>query len=186
MANSASFISAIARQYASSLFELALAAKKVDDVDKALASFDELLAGSDDLQRLIGSPVFSANEQLRAIDAVLIKARIGGLAANLARLAARNRRLFIMPVMLAEFRELVAAHRGEVSAEVAVAHPLSADQGRELKAALKSVIGKDVVVNTHVDASLLGGMVVKVGSRQIDTSLRTKLSSLKLSLKEAG
>ncbi len=186
MANSASFVTAIARQYASSLFELALEAKKIDDVDKALARFDELLDGSKDLRRLIASPVFSANEQLRAIDAVLDKAKIGGLAGNLVRLAARNRRLFIMPVMLAEFRKLIAAHRGQESADVVVAHPLSAGQASELKAALKSVIGKEVSVRTEVDASLLGGMVVRVGSRQIDTSLRTKLSSLKLSLKEAG
>jgi F-type H+-transporting ATPase subunit delta len=186
VAQSASIISSIAQRYASSLFDVALEEKKLDETEKALARFDALIGGSDDLRRLVESPVFTAEQQMRAIDAVLSKAGIGGLAGNLVRLVARNRRLFVMPAMLTEFRKLVAAHRGEATADVTVAHALSAEQSKELAAALKSIVGKDVAVKASVDPSLLGGMVVKIGSRQIDTSLRSKLNSLKLALKEVG
>ena len=186
MAQSASSVSAITERYASALFELALGEKKLASVEKDLVRFDALLQGSSDLQRLVVSPIFSADEQLRAVDAVLTKFKITGLVGNFVRTVASNRRLFTMPEMLNTFRALLAEHRGEASAEVIVAQPLSLPQTKQLKAALKSVVGKDVAINAIVDPSLLGGMVVKIGSRQIDTSLRTKLNSLKLSLKEAG
>ena len=108
------------------------------------------------------------------------------MVGNFIRVIARNRRLFVMPEMLSAFRRLVADHNGEANAEVTVAKALTAAQTKELKAALKSVVGKDVAIDASVDPSLLGGMIVKIGSRQIDTSLRTKLSSLKLALKEVG
>ncbi|MEZ5871333.1 MAG: F0F1 ATP synthase subunit delta [Nitratireductor sp.] len=186
MQNSASLTSGVAGRYASSLFEVALEAGKLDAVEKDLERFDALMAGSDELMRLVRSPVFSAQDQVRAIDAILTKLKMSGLAANLIRVIARNRRLFVMPDMLGAFRKLLAAHRGEESAEVTVASPLTAAQTKELKAALKSVVGKDVAIDAKVEPSLLGGMIVKIGSRQIDTSLRTKLSSLKLALKEVG
>ncbi|MCB1430567.1 MAG: F0F1 ATP synthase subunit delta [Nitratireductor sp.] len=186
MQNSASLTSGVAGRYASSLFEVALEAGKLDAVEKDLARFDALMAGSDELMRLVRSPVFSAQDQERAIDAILAKAGIGGLAGNLVRVVARNRRLFAMPDMLGAFRKLLAAHRGEETAEVTVASALSAAQTKDLKAALKGVVGKDVAIDAKVDPSILGGMIVKIGSRQIDTSLRTKLSSLKLALKEVG
>jgi len=116
----------------------------------------------------------------------LTKSKISGLVGNFIRVIAKNRRLFVMPEMLSAFRRLVADHKGEASAEVTVAKALTAAQTKGLKAALKSVVGKDVAIDATVDPSLLGGMIVKVGSRQIDTSLRTKLSSLKLALKEVG
>lgn len=186
MAQSASTVSGVTERYASALFELAVSEKKIDATEKDLARFDALLNGSEDLMRLVRSPVFSADDQLAAIDGILSKAKIGGLAGNFIRVVARNRRLFTMPGMLSAFRRLAAAHRGEASAEVTVAAPLSATQKKELKAALKSVVGKEVAIDESVDPSLLGGMVVKIGSRQIDTSLKTKLSSLKLALKEVG
>ena len=186
MAQSASSVSGITERYASALFELALGEKKLKLVEKDLVRFDALLQGSSDLQRLVVSPVFSADDQLKAIGAVLAKAKITGLVGNFVRTVASNRRLFAMPGMLIAFRALLAEHRGETSAEVIVAQPLSLSQTKELKAALRSVVGKDVAINAIVDPSLLGGMIVKIGSRQIDTSLRTKLSSLKLSLKEAS
>lgn len=186
MATSASMSSGIAARYASSLFDVALEAQALEEVEAGLAGFDAILRESDDLMRLVRSPVFSADEQLRAIDAVLTRAGIGGLVGNFVRLVARNRRLFTMPLMLAEFRKLAAAHRGEATADVTVAGAVPDAQMNELKAALKGAIGKDVAVNLTVDPSILGGMIVKIGSRQIDTSLRTKLSSLKLALKEVG
>jgi F-type H+-transporting ATPase subunit delta len=186
VAKSESITSGIAARYASSLFDVALESKALDVVEKDLGRFDELMRGSDDLMRLVRSPVFSTEEQLRAVSAILAKAKIGGLVGNFISVVARNRRLFAMPGMLGEFRKLAAAHRGEVSADVTVAQALTAAQSSQLKAALKESVGRNVTVNQMVDPSILGGMVVKIGSRQIDTSLRTKLSSLKLALKEVG
>jgi F-type H+-transporting ATPase subunit delta len=186
LANSASPVSGITARYASALFDLALSEKQFAPVDKDLARFDALMKGSDDLMRLVQSPVFSAEDQFNAVDGLLNKAKIDGLVGNFIRVVAKNRRLFAMPDMLTAYRQLVAEHNGETSADVTVASPLNAQQTKELKAALKSVVGKDVAINAIVDASLLGGMIVKIGSRQIDTSLRTKLSSLKLALKEVG
>lgn len=186
MATSASLTSVVARRYASSLFELAADAGQIEAVEKDLARFDEMMRGSADLMRLVRSPAFSAGEQLRAVDAILAKAKIGGLGGNLVRVMARNRRLFAMPEVLGEYRKLLAAHRGEESAEVTVAHPLTDSQAKELGTTLNGVVGKDVTIHTIVDPAILGGMIVKIGSRQIDTSIRTKLSSLKLALKEVG
>lgn len=186
LANSASSTSGVTGRYASALFELALAEKKLGPVEKDLVRFDKLLSGSTDLQRLVTSPVFSADEQFNAVSAVLTKTKITGLVGNFVRTVASNGRLLAMPGMLAAFRVFLAEHKGEATADVIVASALSAAQTKELKAALKSVVGKNVAINATVDPSLLGGMIVKVGSRQIDTSLRTKLSSLKLSLKEVS
>lgn len=186
MAQSTSPISGVAERYAGSLFELALQSNAIAAVEADLKKFETLLEGSSDLQRLIKSPVFSADDQAKAIAAIADKAKITGLAGNFLRVVARNRRLFAIPGMIQAFRRIVAAHRGEVAAEVTSAHALSAAQETELKAALKSVAGKDVTIAVTVDPSLLGGLVVKMGSRQIDTSLKTKLNSLKLALKEVG
>ncbi len=179
-------ISGVTSRYASALFDLANAEKKISAVEKDLGRFDALLKGSDSLKRLVVSPVFSADDQSNAIDAILTKAKITGLVGNFIRVVARNRRLFAMEDMLSAYRKLAAEHRGEVTADVTVAQKLTAEQTKELKAALKSVVGKEVALNATVDPSILGGMIVKVGSRQIDTSLKTRLSSLKLALKEVG
>jgi len=186
VASSASLSSAIAARYASSLFEVALEEGKQDAVEKDLADFDLMIRESADLTRLVRSPVFGAAEQLKALDAVLATAKIGGLAANLLRVMARNRRLFAAGAVLGEYRKLLAAHRGEATAEVTVARELTPELAKELKTTLDGVAGKGVTVHTTVDPSILGGMVVRIGSRQIDTSIRTKLSSLKLALKEVG
>jgi F-type H+-transporting ATPase subunit delta len=145
-----------------------------------------MLAGSPDLQRLIESPVFSADDQFKAIAGVADAAGISGLVGNFLRVIAQNRRLFALPGMIKAFRRMAAEQRGETAAEVTSAHALTPAQETELKAALKSVAGKDVAIAVTVDPSLLGGMVVRMGSRQIDTSLKTKLASLKLALKEVG
>jgi F-type H+-transporting ATPase subunit delta len=186
VAETSSLISGVAQRYAGSLFELALDAKSVAAVEKDLGRFEALLSGSEDLKRLISSPVFNAEDQLHAIGAIADKAGIKGLVGNFLRVVASNRRLFALPGIIAAFREIAAEHRGEVSADVISAHELTSAQQNELKATLKSVAGKDVTINVTVDPSILGGLIVKMGSRQIDTSLRTKLSSLKLALKEVG
>ncbi len=186
MAKSSSPVSGVADRYAASLHDLALQAKSVSQVEADLGRFEDLLVGSDDLTRMIKSPVFSADEQYKAISAIVDKAKISGLVGNFLRVVARNRRLFAVPAMIKAFRRIAAEGRGEVAAEVTSAHPLTPAQQTDLKAALKGVAGKDVSFTVNVDPSLLGGLVVKLGSRQIDTSLRTKLNSLKLALKEVG
>jgi len=186
VAQSSSPISAVAERYASSLFELAQQANSVAKVESDLNDFEAMLKNSADLSRLINSPVFSSDEQAKAIDAIVAKAKIAGLAGNFLRVVAKNRRLFAVPGMIQAFRRIAAEHRGETAAEVTSAHALTAAQQTELKAALKSVAGKDVAITITVDPSLLGGLIVKMGSRQIDTSLKTKLNSLKLALKEVG
>lgn len=173
-------------RYATALFELAEAGKTFDEVDQDLGRFGEMMDSSEELVRLVRSPVFSADEQGRAVGAVLDKAEIGGLTGNFIKLVARNRRLFAIRDMIKAYRALLAEHRGEVTAEVTSAEKLSDAQLDALKAKLKSSIGRDVKVDTRIDASLLGGLVVKVGSRMVDSSLRTKLQSLKIAMKEVG
>jgi F-type H+-transporting ATPase subunit delta len=181
-----SHTSGVASRYAQSLFDIALETKSLAKVEKQLAAFEALLDGSEDLRRLIESPVFSTDEQLRAIASVAAKAGLDGVFANFLKVVASNRRLFAVPGMIKAFRAIAAEHKGVVAAEVASAFKLTAAQEKELKAALKDVAGKDVDINVTVDPSLLGGLIAKIGSRQIDTSLRTKLSSMKLALKEVG
>jgi F-type H+-transporting ATPase subunit delta len=186
VAKSSSPISGIADRYAGSLFELAVQSQSIRAVETDLAGFERLLAGSADLNRLLMSPVFSADDQFKAISSIADKAGIQGLVGNFLRVVAKNRRLFAVPAMIKAFRRIAADHRGEVAAEVTSAHALTDAQRSELKAALKDVTGKDAAIAVTVDPSLLGGLVVKIGSRQIDTSLKTKLNSLKLALKEVG
>ncbi|MDP3527185.1 MAG: F0F1 ATP synthase subunit delta, partial [Hoeflea sp.] len=179
-------ISGVAERYASSLYELASEAKSVDAVAKDLNRFQAMIDDSTDLRRLVESPVFSAEDQSRSIVALISKAGISGLVGNFLKVVARNRRLFAMPAIIRSYHETVARERGEVSADVTSAHALTPTQEKELMAALSSVTGKTVTLDVTVDASLLGGLIVKIGSRQVDTSLRTKLSTLKHTLKEVG
>ena len=173
-------------RYASALFELALEQSQLKPVENDLNSIQAMLDESSDLMRMVRSPVFSADDQLKAVDALLGQAGIGGLALNFVKLIVRNRRLFALPDMIKAFRTLAAGARGEVEADVASATALNDSQLQALKETLKASIGKDVQINASVDPSLLGGLVVKVGSRMIDSSLRTKLSTLKLRMKEVG
>jgi F-type H+-transporting ATPase subunit delta len=175
----------MAGRYATALFELALESKAVDQVKSELASFDAMVASSPDLTRLVRSPVFSADDQAKALSAVLDKAGIKGIAANFLRVVASNRRLFAARDMIRGFNALVAKHRGEVTAEVTVAEPLNDARMNEIRDALKQVTGKDVQVDVTVDPSIIGGLRVKVGSRMVDASLRTKLNSIKFAMKEA-
>ncbi len=186
MAERTSLVSGVAARYATALFELALDADALAATEGDLDRFAGLLAESDDLKRLVRSPAFSADEQLRAISAVLDKAGIGGLVANLIKVTAGNRRLFALPDVIAAFKRLAADQRGEIAAAVTSAEPLAEKQVDSLKAALKEALGKDVTLEARVDPSLIGGLIVKVGSRMIDGSLRTKLNGLRLAMKEVG
>ena len=176
----------MAGRYANALFELAREQNQLPQVEADIKSFEAMLASSEDLRRLVRSPVFSADDQGRAIAAVLDKAQLSPLTANFFKLIAKNRRLFAAPDMIKAFRSILARHRGELTAEVASAVPLNDAQMQALKAQLKATTGKDVQITTSVDPALLGGLVVKVGSRMIDSSLRTKLTNLKITMKGAG
>jgi F-type H+-transporting ATPase subunit delta len=175
----------MAGRYATALFELARDEKAVDAVVSDLDKFDAMIAGNPDLDRLVRSPVFTADQQAKALDAILAKAGISGIAAKFLNVVASNRRLFAVRDMLRGFRALVARFKGEMTADVTVAEPLSDAHRNALKDALKSVTGKDVGLNVKVDPAIIGGLVVKLGSRMIDSSLRTKLNSIKFAMKEA-
>jgi F-type H+-transporting ATPase subunit delta len=176
----------MAGRYATALFELARDNKAVDAVKKDLDQFDALANGSADLNRLVRSPVFGADEQLKALSAILTKAGIAGLAANFLRVITTNRRLFAVRDMIRAYRALVARHKGEVTAQVTVAEKLNDKNLDALKSALKSVTGgKDIDLEVEVDPAIIGGLIVKVGSRMVDSSLRTKLNSIKFAMKEA-
>lgn len=179
-------VSGMAGRYAGALFELALEEKATDTVRQELDQFDALIAESPDLNRLVRSPVFGADEQLKALSAILAKAGVSGLTANFLRVITTNRRLFAVRDMIRAYRVLVAKNKGEVVAKVTVAEPLN-DQNKEaLKGALKSVTGgKDIDMDVTIDPAIIGGLIVKVGSRMVDTSLRTKLNSIKIAMKEA-
>ncbi len=186
MAGEDATVSGTAGRYATALFDLAREQNALDQAVRDLDAFDKLIADNTDLARLVRSPVFTSEEQAKAVAAVLAKAGIGGTAANFIKLVAGNRRLFAIRDMIRGFRVLVARHRGEVSATVTVAEPLADQHMAALKDALKSVSGgKDVALDVTVDPAIIGGLVVKLGSRMVDTSLRTKLNAIKLAMKEA-
>lgn len=186
VAKKSSQTAGLADRYATALFELAEDDKALAELENDVGRFATLHDQSDDLRAFIRSPVYTAEEQVRGIDAVLKQAGIGGLTGNFFKVIAQNRRLFAIPAIIASFRQLLAQKRGEVTAEVTSAEPLSEAHVAALKEALKASLGKDVTLDTRVDPSLIGGLIVKVGSRMIDSSLKTKLSSLKLAMKEVG
>jgi len=179
-------VSGMAGRYASALFDLASEAKAIDPVGADLARFDAIVSGNEDMTRLVRSPVFSSEDQTKAVTAILAKVGIGGIAANFIRLVAQNRRLFAIRDMIRGYTTLVAKSRGETAAEVVVAQALSPDHLATLKAALKDATGKDVALDVKVDPGLIGGLTVKIGSRMIDASLKTKLQSIKVAMKEVG
>ena len=185
VAGSEMIVSGMAGRYATALFELALETNAVDAVTADLAKFDAMIADSADLTRLVRSPVFTSEEQSRAVGALLDKAGIGGLAAKFLKLVAQNRRLFAIGDITRGYKAMVAKHKGEVTAKVTVAEKLSDARLAEIKSALKSVTGKDVLVDVQIDPAIIGGLIVKVGSRMVDSSLRTKLNAIKFAMKEA-
>ena len=177
--------SGMAGRYATALFELALEHKAIDAVKADLERFEALLADSQDLRRLVGSPVFTADDQAKALKGVLDQAGIGGLAGNFLLFITRNRRLFAVRHMIRAYRALVARHKGEVTAQVTVAEKLSEPHLAALKDALNAVTKQDVQIEMNVDPAIIGGLIVKLGSRMVDASLRSKLNSIKFAMKEA-
>jgi F-type H+-transporting ATPase subunit delta len=182
-----SIVSGMAGRYALALFELAKEQKSVDRVSADLKTFGDLIAANPDMQRLVRSPVFSAPDQVKAITAVLDKAGIAGVAANFLKLVASKRRLFSVQDMIRVFNTLVDQENGVTRAEVTVAEPLNDANLAALKDALASVSGgKSIDLAVKIDPAIIGGLVVKLGSRMVDGSLKTKLNSIRTRMKEVG
>ena len=179
-------ISGVAGRYANALFDLATEEKAVPATAKALASLQAMIADSADLQRLLKSPVFKAENQLDALNALASKAGVSGLALNFVRLLCAKRRLPALNDAISGFQALVAEAKGEVMAEVTSAEKLTAVQLKDLQAALKAKLGSDVTLKTNIDPSILGGLIVKTGTTMIDDSLKTKLQNLKVAMKGTG
>jgi F-type H+-transporting ATPase subunit delta len=179
-------VSGMAGRYATALFELALAEDAIDQVRIDLDRFDALIAESRDLQRLVRSPAFSAEEQEKALAAVLDRAGIAGLAANFLKVVATNRRLFAVQTMTKDFRALVAAHKGEVTAEVTLAEAPNERQLAAINEALAAVTRRAVKVDVRVNPAIIGGLIVKLGSRMVDGSLRAKLNTIRHAMKEVS
>lgn len=186
MAAETSIVSGIAGRYATALFELAADAEALDSVAADLAGLERLLDESADLRRLVLSPMFKRGEQAKAMAAVLDQAGASDLMARFVAVVAENRRLFALPQIIGAFNRLLARHRGEMVAEIASATPLTDGQTEALKQALREVAGTDVNLEAKVDSSLIGGLVVKLGSRMVDSSVRTKLQNLRLVMKGIG
>ncbi len=180
-------LSGVAGRYAYALYELASEQRATEETSRSLAAFQRLLGDSADLRRLVESPVFTAVEQVRALDAVLKSAEIGGLAANFIRLIAAKRRLFALPDMISAYQRLDEKAKGLVRAEAIVATPLRPEHESALRQALSAATGgKTINLNVKTDASIVGGIIVKLGSRMVDASVKTKLNSIRTRMKEVG
>jgi F-type H+-transporting ATPase subunit delta len=180
-------VSGMAGRYAFALFSLARDEQSIDEVAAALKTFDDLIAENPDLARLVRSPAFSAEQQTRALGALLDKAGISGVAANFIKLVAAKRRLFAIRAMIADYNKLYDSWRGVTRAEVTSAAALSDAHGAALKEALKDVTGgRNVEISVNVDPSIIGGLVVRLGSRMVDGSLKTKLNAIRTRMKEVG
>lgn len=176
--------SEIAERYASAFFELAKDEGKLSETEADLDALSNAVGESEDLRRLIQSPAFSAEDKAAGMKA-LLEGKANVLTSNFIRLVASKGRLALVQPIITRFKEIAADARGEVAAEVVSAHPLSDEQVSDLKAQIRASVGKDVVLGTRTDPDLLGGLIVKIGSRMIDSSLKTKLARLRARLKEA-
>ena len=186
VASSATLTSGVAGRYATALFEIARDSKDLDKLETDVQAFEAALDESPELREMLASPVFSREDQGNAIGAISKKMDLGPALANTLGLMAQNRRLFVVPGLIAQIKALIADERGEVTAEVTSAKPLTKGQTEALSKTLKQSVGKDVSIDVTVDEGLIGGLVVKVGSRMIDTSIRSKLANLQNVMKEVG
>lgn len=186
MAATTSIVSGVAGRYATALFEIATETSATESVEADLTSLGAALDESADLRDVCTSPVYTREDQGKAMAAVASAMGLGQVVTNTVLLMASKRRLFALSDVISAFKALAAEARGEVTADVTSAVALTKKQRDALAAALKASVGSDVVLNTTVDESLIGGLVVKVGSRMIDTSVRAKLASLQNAMKEVG
>jgi F-type H+-transporting ATPase subunit delta len=176
----------VSGRYATALFELADESGSLDEIDGHLGSLAQALGESADLRTLIESPLYSRDEQQRAMAAICQALGIGAPTSNMIALMAQKRRLFALPDVIRGFRGLLARQRGVLTAEIRSPKPLTDAQRSSLASTLKNAIGSDVVLDVTVDEALIGGLVVKVGSRMIDTSIRSRLDRLQTAMKETA
>lgn len=176
-------VSGLSGRYATALFELALEARSLDALAAELDQLARLIQDSPDLKKLVSSPLFGRDVQLKAVTAVLQAAKASDMLRRFVGLVAQNRRLFVLPKIIRDFRTLLAAHKGEVVARVTSAAALDDRQIAALKASLKDALKRDVGLDIWIDPALIGGLTVKVGSRLVDASVRSKLQSLKVAMK---
>lgn len=186
MSETASTSSGVAARYATALFELARDAKKLPAVEKDLDSLSAALTDSADLTDLINSPIYSREDQAQAVAALAKKMKLSPLVGNTLALMAQKRRLFVVPALVKAVKAMIADEKGEVTADVTSAKALTKAQSDKLAKTLKATVGKDVNINATVDESLIGGLIVKVGSKMIDSSIKSKLSNLQNVMKEVG
>lgn len=186
MSETASISTGIAERYASAVFDLAKEAKKVKAIETDLEALQGALTDSEDFRSLISSPVYSRDEQGTAITALSKKMKLSPTMGNTLALMASKRRLFVLPQLVRQLRDMIAADKGEITAEVTSAKALTKAQSDKLAKSLKATTGKTVTLQASVDETLIGGLIVKVGSKMIDTSIRSKLNSLQNVMKEVG
>jgi F-type H+-transporting ATPase subunit delta len=182
----ASISTGIAARYATAIFELVKENKSLPTLEVDVDTLDAALKDSSDFRALIASPIYSRDEQAAAVTAIAGKAGLSQIVTNTLALMASKRRLFVIPQLVRELRARIAAEKGEVTVEVTAAKALTKAQEDKLAKSLKARVGQDVKINMAIDESLIGGLVVKVGSRMIDTSIRSKLAALQNSMKEVG
>lgn len=186
MANSVSMSQSIAGRYAQAVFDIVKDDGGLDDLARQTDDLIAALDDSDDLRNLIASPIYTRDQQSRAIAALADKMGLSKTLSNTLKLMAQNRRLFVLPQLLGQLQRLIAVERGEVTADVTSAVALSDDQQKRLRDTLAEKSGKTVKLNTRVDENLIGGMIVKLGSQMVDSSVRSKLASLQNAMKEVG
>jgi F-type H+-transporting ATPase subunit delta len=183
LASETTGVSGLAERYAAALFDLADERRTLDEIAADLRQLRAMLGGSSDFQRLIRSPILSRDEQAKAIGVLAERAELSSLVRDFLAVIARNRRLFAVPAIIEAFLNKLAARRGEVNAQVTAARPLSEAQLAALNEQLRRSIGSRVSVDVRVDPGLIGGMIVKVGSRMVDGSVKRKLQRLQLAMK---
>ena len=186
MSEPASISSGIAQRYATAVFELAKEGKKLKALETDLGALEAAISDSDDLRALLNSPIYTREEQGAAIAAVAKKMKLSPTMTNTLALLASKRRLFVLPQLVKALREQLADERGEVTAEVTSAKKLTKAQADKLAKTLKAQVGKSVTIKETVDESIIGGLIVKVGSKMIDTSIASKLNALQNTMKEVG
>ncbi|AKS45192.1 ATP synthase F1 subcomplex delta subunit [Octadecabacter temperatus] len=181
----ASISSGIAARYATAVFELSTGAKGLKALETDINALGAALDSSDDLRALISSPLYSREEQGAAMAGVAKKMKLSKTMTNTLALMASKRRLFVVPQMVASLHAKIAEQKGEVTADVVSAKALTKAQSDKLAKTLSASVGSDVKINATVDETLIGGLVVKVGSKMIDTSVKSKLNALQNTMKEA-
>jgi len=186
LSDQASTSKGVAKRYATALFDLADETDDVSTLEKNVNTLKQAIDESSDLNSLISSPIYSRDQQKRAIGAIATKMGMSGIMINALSLMAEKRRLFVVTMFLSVLNDLISESKNEITAEVVSARSLSKGQVENLRKSLINNFGKDVKINATVDSTLIGGMVVKVGSRMIDTTIRAKLNSLQNTMKEVG